>query len=408
MPKLIRITTWPLSLKYLIPGQMRFMNENGFEVVMVSADGKELADVKKNEGCRHEIVPMTRQITPLADFKSLMKLYRLFKREKPDIVHSHTPKAGLLAMLAAKLAGVKVRVHTVAGLRFMTSTGGTRKVLVAMEKLTASAATNVWPNSFSLLEYIRKNNLASDEKLEVIGMGSSNGINLGRFSVASLNKEKLNEIRALINYDSNLTYMLSVGRIVKDKGIDELLKAFTELHKSNDKLRLVLLGAFEEELDPITDDAKRILKEHPAIIHIEWNDAVEYFMHLADMLVHPSHREGFPNVLLQAGAMLCPIVCSRIEGNVDIVQHEDTGLIFQVHNQKDLRDKLAVALSSPEKMDKMAVRLRDRIERHFDQKLVHQNLRKRYLELLGDRKITSADRKSTYDEKSSITGSFGN
>ncbi|MBK6828548.1 MAG: glycosyltransferase [Chitinophagaceae bacterium] len=133
MPKLIRITTAPLSLKYLLSNQMRYMHENGFEVLMVSSDGKEWPDLLANEKCPNRIIPMTRQITPFKDLVSLWRLYRLFRKEKPDIVHSHTPKAGLLAMLAAKLAGVKIRIHTIAGLRFMTATGFKKRILVFME-----------------------------------------------------------------------------------------------------------------------------------------------------------------------------------------------------------------------------------------------------------------------------------
>src|SRR5688572_9566085 len=174
--KLIRITTVPIALKYLLAGQMRFLSQHGFNVIMASADGEGRQDTIQQEGCEHHIIPMTRKITPFADLGSLWKLYRFFKKERPDIVHSHTPKAGLLAMLAARYAGVPIRVHTIAGLRFMTAKGGTRKLLVAMEKLTARAATHVWPNSFSLLEYIQKNKLVDQKELDVIGSGSSNGI----------------------------------------------------------------------------------------------------------------------------------------------------------------------------------------------------------------------------------------
>ena len=156
MPKLIRITTAPISLNVLLSGQMHFMKENGFEVVMVSSDGTELETVRANEQCRHHIIPMTRRMTPFGDLRCLWLLYRFFKKEKPDIVHSHTPKAGLLAMLAARFAGVKIRIHTIAGLRFVTTKGISRKVLIAMEKLTGKAATHVWPNSFSLERYIKK------------------------------------------------------------------------------------------------------------------------------------------------------------------------------------------------------------------------------------------------------------
>jgi glycosyltransferase involved in cell wall biosynthesis len=383
MPTIIRITTVPLSLNVLLRGQMRYMKEHGFDVVMVSADGKELPVVLENEQCPHVIIPMTRQITPFRDLVALWKLIRLFRKLRPDIVHSHTPKAGLLAMLAAKFAGVPVRIHTIAGLRFMTVKGMTRKVLVSMEKLTGRAANHVWPNSQSLLQYVRDNKLVSKEKSEVIGHGSSNGVDLKRYSVSALQPQQLEDVKQQMKYDSNLIYLLSVGRIVKDKGIDELVVVFTHLYEKNKSLRLVLVGSLEDHLDPIGEEARKIIKEHPGIIHIPWSESVEYFMHLAHILVHPSHREGFPNVLLQAGAMECPIVCSRIEGNVDIVTDGETGLIFAVNDTKDLQEKLETAIEHPELIQQFAFKLRQIIEEYFDQPIVHEALKERYLALLG-------------------------
>jgi glycosyltransferase involved in cell wall biosynthesis len=383
MAKLIRTTTAPLSLKYLLRNQMKYMKDSGFEVVMVSSEGKEKNDVINNEQCRYETIPMTRKMTPLADLKSLWLFYRFLKKEKPEIVHSHTPKAGLIAMLAAKLAGVPIRIHTVAGLRFMTAQGFTRKLLVSMEKLTMASATHVWPNSFSLKQYIQDNKLVRFSKLEVIGEGSSNGIDLRRFSAAALKEDELEKTKKLIGYDSRLFYLLSVGRIVKDKGIDELVHAFDEVYRTNDQLRLILVGAFEDELDPISDAARRLITEHPGIIQAGWNEQVEYFMHISHLLIHPSHREGFPNVLLQAGAMNCPIICSRIEGNIDIVTHEETGLIFDVKDQQQLTGMMKQAVESPLQMKEYADRLFNKVNDHYDQRVVHSRIEKRYRELLN-------------------------
>ncbi|MBL0274377.1 MAG: glycosyltransferase [Chitinophagaceae bacterium] len=273
---------------------MRYMKDNGFDVIMVSSDGKEWPDIIRNEGCEHRIIPMKRSIAPIRDVQSLWRLYRLFKRERPDIVHSHTPKAGLLAMLAAKFAGVKIRIHTIAGLRFMTATGMSRRILVFMEKLTGKAACYVWPNSYSLLNYIRENKLVSEKKLQVIGHGSSNGVDLNRYSISALRPEKLDEVKKLVNFKEDLTYILSMGRIVKDKGINEVLQSFKLVHTGNQKLRLIVLGTFEDDLDPISDEAREILTTHPAIIHIDWSDQAEYFMHLSRLMIHASYREGFP------------------------------------------------------------------------------------------------------------------
>lgn len=361
------------------------MQKNGFNVIMVSSEGKEWPDLIANEKCQHRIVHMTRKITPFADLVSLWNLYRLFKKERPDIVHSHTPKAGLLAMLAAKLAGVKIRIHTVAGLRFMTANGFKRKLLVFMEKLTASSAQHVWPNSLSLQQYIINNKLADPKKLQIIGKGSSNGIDLNRYSAHKLDPAILESVKKQINYDPSLKYILNMGRIVKDKGINEVMQVFKQIHEEYPDTRLVVLGSFEDDLDPISEEARKILTTHPAIIHIEWSDQVEYFQHLADLLVHASYREGFPNTLLQAGAMNCPIVCSAIEGSVDIVTDKETGLLFEVANASDLLEKWRYAMSHPEEMENYAVSLRHKIEEQFSQEYLHRCMKEKYLELLSNK-----------------------
>lgn len=383
MPKLIRITTAPLSLRSLLSNQMRYMKEKGFNVIMVSSDGKEWPDLLQNEDCEYRIVPMARKIAPLKDLQSLWRLYRLFKKEKPDIVHSHTPKAGLLAMLAAKFAGIKIRIHTIAGLRFMTATGMSRQILVFMEKLTGRAAQYVWPNSYSLLNYIRRTKLVNEKKLQVIGHGSSNGVDLNRYSVAALKQEKIDEIKKLLSYDDSLYYLLNMGRIVKDKGIDEVVKSFNAIYTGNPNIRLIMMGTFEDDLDPISADTREILKTHPAIIHVEWSDYAEYFMHLSQLMVHASYREGFPSTLLQAGAMNCPIICSAIDGSVDIVTHQETGLLFDPGNGNDLLEKLKYAIGHEAEMSQYAASLRNKIEQHFGQQYLHHELEKKYIELLS-------------------------
>ena len=169
-----------MALRYLLPGQMHFMCNNGFDVLMISADGKELAAVIENEKCRHIIVPMTRKITPFQDLTCLIRLIKIFRKEKPDIVHTHTPKAGLLGMLAAKICGIKTRIHTVAGLPLMAETGIKYQLLHFIERLTYSAANQVWPNSQSLMNFIAQKKLCKPTKLKMIGKGSSNGININR------------------------------------------------------------------------------------------------------------------------------------------------------------------------------------------------------------------------------------
>lgn len=376
--KLIRITTVPMALKYLLPGQMNFMRENGFEVLMISADGKELNDVIKQERCRHKVVPMTRKITPFQDLKCLLQLIRIFRAEKPDIVHSHTPKAGLLGMLAARICGVKVRIHTVAGLPMMVEKGVKFRLLKFIEKLTYSSANFVWPNSSSLLQYISSNKMTNPHKLSMIARGSTNGINTDRFDPKKIDQQKLKAIQSEIGYSTEHTYLLCMGRLVKDKGIVELINVFSSLRKISPNLRLLLVGDFEESLDPLPDATTNEIFYNEAIIHIRWTNEVEYYMHLADTFIFPSHREGFPNVLMQAGAMQLPIICSRISGNVDIVHDNETGLLFDAGNEQQMQSLIMQAVKQKDRMKEMAARLKEIICTEYPRNHIWQKILQQY------------------------------
>jgi glycosyltransferase involved in cell wall biosynthesis len=381
--KLIRITTVPMALRYLLPGQMRFMAANGFNVLMISADGIELKEVIEKEQCRHIIVPMTRKITPFQDLKCLIRLIKIFRIEKPDIVHTHTPKAGLLGMLAAKICGVKTRIHTVAGLPLMVEKGNKYRLLKFIEMLTYASANHVWPNSNSLMKFIIEKKLCKPGKLQIISKGSTNGINTNRFNKDSLDKNVLHEIKEQIKFSNDFKYLLCIGRLVKDKGIVELVHVFKQLQQSNDDLKLILVGDFETTLDPLPADTLHEIGINPSIIHIKWTNHVEYYMQLAHIFVFPSHREGFPNVLLQAGAMELPITCSDITGNIDIVTNNVTGLIFESCNEQQLLKFIQYALMNPEHMQTMAKQLKVEIKENYQQENIWQNMLETYKTLVN-------------------------
>ncbi len=344
--KLIRITTVPSALAYPLHGQPTYMNNNGFDVIMISAGGKETAILQQQENCPHIIVPMTRKITPFRDLWALIILTKIFLQQRPDIVHTETPKAGLLGMLAARLCWVKCRIHTVAGLPLMVEKGFKLKLLSFIEKLTYAAANHVWPNSPSLKEYILQHRLCPAKKIHIIGEGSSNGVDINRFNKENINEAELNELKNSINYDQQFTYLLFVGRMVFDKGIVELVNVFQKLYKKNKSLRLILAGPFERSLDPLPAHIEQAISGHPAIIHISWTDKVEHLMAIADYFVFPSHREGFPNVLLESAVMKLPVICSNIPGNMDIVVHGKTGLVFTCSDEKSLQHELNRALEN--------------------------------------------------------------
>lgn len=380
--KLIRITTIPMALHVLLPGQMKFMSENGFKVIMISADGENLDKVIENEKCQHIIVPMTRKITPWQDLLCLFQLIKIFRKEKPDIVHSHTPKAGLLGMMAAKISGIKIRIHTVAGLPLMEESGLKYALLKQIEKITYSVANHVWPNSNSLYNFIKKNNLADAYKLKVIGQGSTNGVSITRFNKETLDKNFLTVIKGNINYDTASVYLLYIGRLVKHKGIVELVNVFSLLKKNYPHLKLILVGIFESSLDLLPKKILKQIVDDPCIINVGWSDNAEYYMSLAHYFVFPSYREGFPNVLLEAGAIQLPVICSNIPGNTDIIIHNETGLLFEKKNEKDMYQKLKYALDNPKKMLSMANKLQHYIKFWYEREMYWKILLEEYNKLI--------------------------
>jgi glycosyltransferase involved in cell wall biosynthesis len=360
------------------------MKKNGWEVLMVSASGIEVKQVFKQEGVKHKLIPFTRRITPFQDLICILKLFILFLKEKPDIVHTHTPKAGLLGMIAAKLAGVRIRIHTLAGMPAMSASGSRKTFLLKRaERWTYAFATEVWPNSRGLYQFVLDQELTTPSKIKIIGKGSSNGIDLNKYNRASLKENHLVAATMRIMPGEDDFIILAIGRLVKDKGIEELVSAFIN-SKIVGMSKLVLLGAFEQDLNPISQETIQTICEHPKIVQIDWSDHVAHYLALADVLVHPSHREGFPNVLLEAGAMQVPIICSDIIGNTDLVTQQKTGLLFPVKEASVLKEALEFAFVKRDKMAQYASNLYDHIVENFDRNKIHQELLTNYHRLLKD------------------------
>ena len=286
MHKLIRITTIPLSLEKLLEGQLTYMNQY-FEVTAVSAEESRLEKYGRDNKVKTFFVEMTRAITPITDLKAVYKLYTFFKTEKPLIVHTHTPKAGIVGMLAAKLARVPIRLHTVAGLPLMETSGKKRKVLNFVEKLTYSLATKVYPNSLGLQEIILKEGFASPSKLKVLGKGSSNGIDTQYFDPTGYATDFKSQLKKELKIPSENLIFIFIGRLVSEKGINELVKSFDKLYKINSKISLLLVGPFEEELDPLSPETLEIIKTHPGIISVGYQLDVRPYLAISDVLAFP-------------------------------------------------------------------------------------------------------------------------
>lgn len=385
MKKLIRITTVPISLEKLLGEQLRFMNQP-FEVTGISADSENLQRVADGFGIKNFHVEMTRAITPLQDFKAIFKLYKFLKKEKPEIVHSHTPKAGLVGMIAAKLAGVPIRLHTVAGLPLMEATGMKRKVLNLVEKITYAFATKVYPNSKGLEDFILEQKFCSRNKLKIIGNGSSNGINTEFFNVNHFSESDKRELKSELNINDEDFVFIFVGRLVKDKGINELVEAFKNLKTlkpSNPQTpKLLLVGPLESELDPLLPKTLQEIETNENIISVGFKQDVRPYFAISDALAFPSYREGFPNVVMQAGTMELPSIVTDINGCNEIIEERENGLIIPAKNTSELQNAMQKIIEDQVLYNHLKQNARPMIESRYSQQTVWKALLEEYKMLL--------------------------
>lgn len=380
MKKLIRITTIPLSLEKLLENQLRFMNTY-YEVTAISSEGERLKAFGKQQGVRTVEVGLTRQITPLQDLKALWRLFWFLKKEQPFIIHSHTPKAGTIGMLAAKLAGVPHRLHTVAGLPLLETTGNKRRLLDFVEKITYACATKVYPNSKGLQSIIIEQNFCSPDKLKVIGNGSSNGIDTDFFSPQSVSESEKASLKKQLGISEGDFVFIFVGRLVSDKGINELVAAFVRLSAENVSCKLLLVGPLEKELDPLLPETEKAILTTGNILSLGYQNDVRPYFAISDCLVFPSYREGFPNVVMQAGAMGLPSIVSDINGCNEIVVSKKNGIIIKPKSAEAIYEALKRISKDKELNVRLKNNAREMIVSRYQQQLVWEAILNEYKSL---------------------------
>lgn len=382
--KIIRTSTIPLSLNILLKGQLSFLNKK-YEIIGVSGDDENLKVVEEREGIRTIGLRMERKISLLKDLQSLYYLFKVFKKEKPILVHSITPKAGLLSMLAAKFAGVPIRMHTFTGLIFPTHKGISQKILMKMDQLLCWAATNIYPEGNGVKNDLINYKITS-KPLKVLANGNVNGIDLEYFSLAKISNEKINSLKNDLNIQNDDFIFLFLGRLVRDKGINELVTAFKKISEVNSKkIKLLLVGPLEEELDPLESCVLNEIKNNPNILSVGFQKDVRPYFAISDALVFPSYREGFPNVVMQAGAMELPSIVTDINGCNEIIIEGLNGTIIPVKDS----DAIYVAMTNlvTDKIYGLKLKNNSRkmIHERYEQSVVWNAILKEYDALLGEK-----------------------
>lgn len=406
--KIIRTSTVPISLNFLLRGQLNFLS-NYFEVIGISSTGLELEEVQKREVIKTLAVDMERGIAPLKDLISLFKLYQQIKKEKPTIVHSITPKAGLLTMLAGKMAGVPIRMHTFTGLIFPTRTGVMQKLLIKMDQLLCWAATNIYPEGNGVKKDLINYKITS-KPLKILANGNVNGIDLEYFSKKNISIDQQNQLKQDLQIAENDFVFVFVGRLVGDKGINELVQAFQILETRNQESaslvsnlealvpspqslvsskvpKLLLVGPLESDLDPLKEETLKEITANPNIISVGFQKDVRPFFAISDALVFPSYREGFPNVVMQAGAMELPAIVTDINGCNEIIEDGKNGLIIPPKNVDALRAAMEKIVMDQTLYSQLKQHARSMITSRYEQQVVWDAILEEYNHLLKEKGV---------------------
>ena len=365
-PKLIRTSTIAISLDYLLKGQLKFLN-NHYEVLAASGADTHLENVFLREGVRVLNIPMQRAISPIKDLVTLWKLYRLFCYEKPKMVHSITPKAGLLSMTAAYFARVPIRIHTFTGLIFPSKTGILQKLLILMDKLLCFFATNIYPEG----EGVKKDLIGhriTNKPLKIIANGNVNGIDINFFDSKLFTKNKQKTLRSSLGINESDFVFIFVGRLVGDKGINELVDAFWKLKADSSKkgsFKLLLVGPFENKLDPLKPNVIEEISCNEDILAVGFQEDVRPYFAISNVLVFPSYREGFPNVVAEAMACETPCVVTDT-GDASFIVGK-TGWVVPPKNSIKLANAIEKALheKGTNKWNKRCNKARLRIKEKF-------------------------------------------
>lgn len=379
--KIIRTTTIPLSLYTFCRGLFEDLSQE-YELVAISSPGELLDELAQDQTCRCVAIPMERSISPFKDLVSLWRLIQAFRKEKPDMVHSMTPKAGLLSMMAAWITRVPVRIHTFTGLVFPTSTGLKRKILMLTDRITCACATHIIPEGEGVKQDLQQHGITKKE-LKVLGYGNIKGIDLNHYDRTPEITEQAAAFRQKLNLKDDDFTFLFIGRLVGDKGIHELVDAFEALSSIYPQIQLILVGPEEPEQDPLKEETRGKIHRIPHIHPVGSQKDVRPWYAAANALVFPSYREGFPNVVIEAGAMGLPSIVTDINGSREIIMDGVNGVIVPSKDTPALQKAMEEFILQPTQTQVMGQKARPMVETRYEQSYVWNCLKEFYQNVLN-------------------------
>jgi glycosyltransferase involved in cell wall biosynthesis len=380
-PIVCRLTPVLYTITGIFKGQIKFLAESGYEVHLITSPSPDAAIVAAEENCVHHPVLMTRNISPLKDFLAIIRLYLLLKKINPDILHTHTSKGGMIGMIAGRLAGIPNCVHSIPGFSAFEMNDIKQKLVLAGERLTFRLAHRLVPNSFSLKDFLAQQRLIAESDMDVIGFGSSNGVDLERFSRNDAVLKSGQLYREHFGIRGNDKVFAYLGRLSAEKGIRELIEAFLGIKRED--IHLMLIGSMESNRAQLSGSTVQTINEHNRVHLTGWTDDVPGYLSASDIMVHPTYHEGFPNALIQAGAMGIPCIATDVRGCRDIIEGMKTGLLAPAGNVEALKEKMELLLNSPDLCKEFSENMLVNIKDKWEHKYVCGLLKKYYDELLN-------------------------
>jgi glycosyltransferase involved in cell wall biosynthesis len=380
-PKLCYMTTIPSTFNFL-KGQIGFMKSKGFGVVGITSPTPEVKDIELRERIHVDTVPMTREITPVKDLMALLRIIRIFRKQRPAILNASTPKASLLGVLAARITHVPVIIYTLRGLPFVTKRGIQRYMLIFIEWIVCRLSHRVITTSYSTKSILLKNRISSGKKIYMSGKGTANGIDCTKaFNLEAMNPEAKNKTRqqyGIQPFDYVVGY---VGRIVYEKGIEELAEAWALLKMQYPNLYLMIVGEQEPQDSVSSDVMEMLFKDDHVVFTGHQKNVAEYYIAM-DLHVLPSHREGLGLTPLEAGAMEIPSVVTNIDGLKETVINEKTGIKVPVKDPVKLAEAIDSLLKDPEKARRFGQTAREMVQKKFRPEIIWNELLQHYLSVL--------------------------
>lgn len=377
--RIARISTVPFFIVTQLNNQINELARSGAFVTIISSYGPEVAKLCLSNKISYKLIEIKRNISPINDFITLIKLWVFFVKNRTDVVHSTTPKAGLLTSIASFLAFVPIRLHTFTGQPWVELAGFKKLIARYCDLIIGLLNTHCYADSLSQKNFLINEGVISACNLSVMGSGSLAGVDLNRFNPYHFPISRRASVRRSLNIDSDSQIILFVGRVTEDKGIIELLTAFSLIKSEGSLAHLIMVGPLEIDINGLKDRILSKLVSQPDVHMIGYSDIPELYMSTADFLCLPSYREGFGTVVIEAAAMGIPTVGTSINGLVDAIVPDVTGILVNVKDVDSLKSGLERLLFDRKLCKKMGLNARRRVQKSFDASVMNKLLVAEYI-----------------------------